>query len=157
KTLADYVIGFDRLGMGDVEVVGGKNASLGEMISHLAGAGVSVPGGFATTAQAYRDFLSQSGLNDWINNELDQLHVEDVNRLVEVGEKIRRRIVETPLLPELENAIGAAFAQMSAGNANIAVAVRSSATAEDLPDASFAGQQETFLNIRGFDNILIAV
>ena len=155
--MADYVIGFDRLGMGDVEVVGGKNASLGEMISHLAGAGVSVPGGFATTAQAYRDFLSQSGLNAWINSELDQLNVDDVNRLAEVGEKIRRRIVETPLLPELESAIDAAFTQMSAGNANIAVAVRSSATAEDLPDASFAGQQETFLNIRGFDNILLAV
>jgi pyruvate, water dikinase len=155
--LAEYVIGFDHLGMGDVERVGGKNASLGEMISHLAGAGVSVPGGFATTAQAYRDFLSQSGLNEWINNELDKLDVDDVNELVAVGEKIRRRIVETPLLPELENAIGAAFAKMSGTNANIAVAVRSSATAEDLPDASFAGQQETFLNIRGFDNILIAV
>lgn len=155
--MTDYVIGFDRLGMGDVELVGGKNASLGEMISHLAGAGVSVPGGFATTAQAYRDFLSQSGLNDWINSELDQLDVDDVNRLVEVGEKIRRRIVETPLLPELENAIDAAFKQMAGANGNIAVAVRSSATAEDLPDASFAGQQETFLNIRGFDNILLAV
>ena len=155
--MADYVIWFDRLGMGDVERVGGKNASLGEMISHLAGAGVSVPGGFATTAQAYRDFLSQSGLNDWINSELDKLNVDDVNQLVIVGEKIRRRIVETPLLPELEQAIGAAFATMSAENSNIAVAVRSSATAEDLPDASFAGQQETFLNIRGIDNILVAV
>ncbi|HEY3699382.1 MAG TPA: phosphoenolpyruvate synthase [Spongiibacteraceae bacterium] len=156
-TLADYVIWFDRLGMGDVETVGGKNASLGEMISHLAGAGVSVPGGFATTAQAYRDFLSQSGLSDWINSELDKLDVDDVNELAVVGGKIRRRIVETPLLPALEHAIGAAFAKLSAENANIAVAVRSSATAEDLPDASFAGQQETFLNIRGLDNILIAV
>lgn len=155
--MADYVIWFDRLGMGDVETVGGKNASLGEMISHLAGAGVSVPGGFATTAQAYRDFLSQSGLNDWINSELDKLDIDDVNELAAVGEKIRRRIVETPLLPELEHAIGTAFAKLSAENANIAVAVRSSATAEDLPDASFAGQQETFLNIRGFDNVLTAV
>jgi len=143
--------------MGDVERVGGKNASLGEMISHLAGAGVSVPGGFATTADAYRDFLSQSGLNDWIHSELDRLDVDDVNQLAAVGEKIRRRIVETPLLPELEAAIRDAFAKLSASNANIAVAVRSSATAEDLPDASFAGQQETFLNIRGFDNVLIAV
>ena len=156
-TLAEYVVWFDCLGMGDVERVGGKNASLGEMISHLAGAGVSVPGGFATTADAYRDFLSQSGLNDWIHSELDRLDVDDVNQLAAVGEKIRRRIVETPLLPELEAAIRDAFAKLSASNANIAVAVRSSATAEDLPDASFAGQQETFLNIRGFDNVLIAV
>jgi len=143
--------------MGDVERVGGKNASLGEMISHLAGAGVSVPGGFATTADAYRDFLSQSGLNDWIHGELDRLDVDDVNQLAEVGRKIRRRIVETPLLPALENALREAFARLAGDNAGIAVAVRSSATAEDLPDASFAGQQETFLNIRGFDNILIAV
>ena len=155
--MSEYVVWFDGLGMGDVERVGGKNASLGEMISHLAGAGVSVPGGFATTADAYRDFLSQSGLNDWIHGELDRLDVDDVNQLAEVGRKIRRRIVETPLLPALENALREAFARLAGDNAGIAVAVRSSATAEDLPDASFAGQQETFLNIRGFDNILIAV
>ncbi|MFT3930740.1 MAG: phosphoenolpyruvate synthase [Spongiibacteraceae bacterium] len=155
--MAEYVIWFDHLGMGDVERVGGKNASLGEMISHLAGAGVSVPGGFATTADAYRDFLNQSGLDAWIHEELDKLDVDDVVELAKVGEKIRRRIVDTPLLPELENAIREAFEKLSANNSNVAVAVRSSATAEDLPDASFAGQQETFLNIRGLDNILIAV
>ncbi|MDB6062280.1 MAG: phosphoenolpyruvate synthase [Verrucomicrobiaceae bacterium] len=155
--MADYVIGFERLGMGDVELVGGKNASLGEMISHLAGAGVSVPGGFATTAQAYRDFLAQSGLYDWIHEQLETLDIDDVVKLAEVGAAIRRRIVETPLLPELERAIGEAFIALSAGNDKIAVAVRSSATAEDLPDASFAGQQETFLNISGIDNVLIAV
>jgi len=160
--LAEYVIWFDHLGMGDVDRVGGKNASLGEMISHLAGAGVSVPGGFATTADAYRDFISQSGLDAWIHEELDKLNVDDVVQLAAVGEKIRRRIVDTPLLPELEKAIRDAFATLSSKdgsseNSNIAVAVRSSATAEDLPDASFAGQQETFLNIRGLDNILIAV
>ncbi len=155
--MAEYVIWFDHLGMGDVERVGGKNASLGEMISHLAGAGVSVPGGFATTADAYRDFLGQSGLNDWIHDELDKLNVDDVAQLAIVGEKIRRRIVETPLLPEFEQAVREAFATLSVGNSHIAVAVRSSATAEDLPDASFAGQQETFLNISGIDNVLIAV
>ena len=155
--MAEYVIWFDHLGMGDVERVGGKNASLGEMISHLAGAGVSVPGGFATTADAYRDFISQSSLDAWIHEELDKLDVDDVVQLAVVGEKIRRRIVDTPLLPELEKAIRDAFTKLSAENSNIAVAVRSSATAEDLPDASFAGQQETFLNIRGLDNILIAV
>lgn len=155
--MAEYVVWFDQLGMGDVERVGGKNASLGEMISHLAGAGVSVPGGFATTAEAYRDFLSQSGLNDWINAELDQLDVDDVNQLAVVGKRIRERIVATPLTPALEAAIREAFAKLSAANPQIAVAVRSSATAEDLPDASFAGQQETFLNIRGVDNILVAI
>jgi len=155
--LAEYVVWFEHLGMGDVERVGGKNASLGEMISHLAGAGVSVPGGFATTADAYRDFLSQSGLNDWIHAQLDALDVDDVNELARVGTAIRQRIVETPLTPPLQAAIGEAFAKLSAGNPKIAVAVRSSATAEDLPDASFAGQQETFLNISGLDNVLIAV
>ena len=155
--MAEYVVWFDHLGMNDVERVGGKNASLGEMISHLAGAGVSVPGGFATTAEAYRDFLSQSGLNDWIHDQLDKLDVDDVNELARVGAAIRQRIVETPLTPPLEAAVTEAFAKLSATNSNIAVAVRSSATAEDLPDASFAGQQETFLNIRGIDNVLIAI
>lgn len=151
------VIGLEQLGKHDVERVGGKNASLGEMISHLAGAGVSVPGGFATTAQAYRDFLEQSGLNAKIQAELDQLNVDDISALTETGAKIRRWVVETPLTAELEADIRAAFAELSNENPDIAVAVRSSATAEDLPDASFAGQQETFLNIRGIDNVLIAV
>ncbi|RZF51718.1 phosphoenolpyruvate synthase [Acinetobacter halotolerans] len=151
------VIGLEKLGKHDVELVGGKNSSLGEMISHLSNAGVSVPGGFATTAAAYREFLDQSGLNARIQAELAQLNVDDVNALVETGAKIRKWIVETPLTATLEQEIRDAFAALSNGNPDIAVAVRSSATAEDLPDASFAGQQETFLNIRGIDNVLIAI
>ncbi len=152
-----YVIGLEKLGAGDVEVVGGKNASLGEMISNLAGAGVSVPGGFATTAQAYRDFLEKSGLNERIHSLLDTLDVDDVRALTEAGSKIRKWVVDQPFQQELEEAIKEAWQSMQASNPNIAVAVRSSATAEDLPDASFAGQQETFLNIRGYENILIAI
>jgi pyruvate,water dikinase len=151
------VIGLEKLGKHDVERVGGKNASLGEMISHLSGAGVSVPGGFATTAQAYRDFLEQSGLNARIQAELNQLNVDDVQALTEIGAKIRQWVIDTPLTTELEQEIRTAFAELAQDNPDIAVAVRSSATAEDLPDASFAGQQETFLNIRGIDNVLIAV
>nr|WP_263631084.1 phosphoenolpyruvate synthase [Acinetobacter pittii] len=151
------VIGLEKLGKHDVELVGGKNSSLGEMISHLSNAGVSVPGGFATTAAAYREFLDQSGLNARIQAELAQLNVDDVNALAETGAKIRQWIVETPLTATLEQEIRAAFTALSNGNPDIAVAVRSSATAEDLPDASFAGQQETFLNIRGIDNVLIAI
>jgi len=151
------VIGLEKLGKHDVELVGGKNSSLGEMISHLSNAGVSVPGGFATTADAYREFLEQSGLNAKINAELAALNVDDVIALAETGAKIRQWIVDTPLTPELEQEVRTAFAALSNGNPEIAVAVRSSATAEDLPDASFAGQQETFLNIRGIDNVLIAI
>lgn len=143
--------------MHDVEKVGGKNASLGEMISNLAGAGVSVPNGFATTAEAYREFLNASGLADRINATLAKLDVDDVKALAETGTQIRRWVIETPFPPALERQIRDAFTMMSADNANIAVAVRSSATAEDLPDASFAGQQETFLNIRGVDNVLVAI
>ncbi|MEY1661984.1 phosphoenolpyruvate synthase [Isoalcanivorax beigongshangi] len=155
--MAEYVVWFERLGKGDVETVGGKNASLGEMISNLAAAGVSVPGGFATTAEAYRDFLNHNDLTRKINDALDKLDVNDVVALAETGAEIRRWVVEAPLQPELEQQIRDAFAQISEGNADLAVAVRSSATAEDLPDASFAGQQETFLNIRGVDNVLVAV
>ena len=151
------VIKFQNLGKHDVEIVGGKNASLGEMISNLSNAGVSVPGGFATTAQAYRDFLEQSGLNKRINDVLDNLNVDDVLALAEAGKKIRQWVVDTPLLPELEAAVRAEFDDLTGGNPNMPLAIRSSATAEDLPDASFAGQQETFLNIRGFDNVLIAI
>jgi pyruvate,water dikinase len=139
-----------------VEHVGGKNASLGEMISNLAGAGVSVPGGFATTAQAYRDFLELSGLNDQIHAALDALDVDDVNALAKTGAQIRQWIMEAEFPEKLNDEIRTAFAELSAGNPNLAVAVRSSATAEDLPDASFAGQQETFLNIRGVDNVIRA-
>ncbi|KAF0810534.1 phosphoenolpyruvate synthase [Alcanivorax sp. S71-1-4] len=155
--MAEYVVWFERLGKGDVETVGGKNASLGEMISNLAAAGVSVPGGFATTAQAYRDFLEHNDLTRKINDALDKLDVNDVVALAETGAEIRRWVAEAPFQPELEQQIRDAFAQISDGNAELAVAVRSSATAEDLPDASFAGQQETFLNIRGVENVLVAV
>lgn len=154
--MVEYVVSLDKLGKHDVEHVGGKNASLGEMISNLAGAGVSVPGGFATTAQAYRDFLEQSGLNDQIHQALDALDVDDVNELARTGAKIRQWIMEAEFPEKLNAEIRTAFAELSAGNPDIAVAVRSSATAEDLPDASFAGQQETFLNIRGVENVIRA-
>lgn len=154
--MVEYVVSLDKLGKHDVEHVGGKNASLGEMISNLAGAGVSVPGGFATTAQAYRDFLEQSGLNDQIHKALDELDVDDVNTLARTGAQIRQWIMEAEFPEKLNAEIRTAFAELSAGNPDIAVAVRSSATAEDLPDASFAGQQETFLNIRGVENVIRA-
>jgi len=154
--LVEYVVSLDKLGAHDVERVGGKNASLGEMISNLAGAGVSVPGGFATTAQAYRDFLELSGLNDEIHEALDALDVDDVNALAKTGAKIRQSIMDAEFPEQLNADIRSAFAEMSAGNEHMAVAVRSSATAEDLPDASFAGQQETFLNIRGVENVIRA-
>ncbi|MCP1420144.1 pyruvate,water dikinase [Pseudomonas laurylsulfativorans] len=154
--MVEYVVSLDKLGKDDVEHVGGKNASLGEMISNLAGAGVSVPGGFATTAQAYRDFLELSGLNDQIHAALDALDVDDVNALAKTGAQIRQWIMEAEFPEKLNAEIRTAFAALSAGNPDVAVAVRSSATAEDLPDASFAGQQETFLNIRGVENVIRA-
>ena len=153
---APQVITLDKLGKNDVEIVGGKNASLGEMISHLSDLGVSVPGGFATTAAAFNNFLTETGLLDKINNELKELDVDDVKKLTETGEKIRNWIIEQELPKSLEQEIRDAFEVMSDGD-DIAVAVRSSATAEDLPDASFAGQQETYLNIRGIENVLIAI
>ncbi|MGD8709474.1 MAG: phosphoenolpyruvate synthase, partial [Ectothiorhodospiraceae bacterium] len=157
--MQEHVLWFESLGMNDVERVGGKNASLGEMISHLAAAGVQVPGGFATTAQAYWDFLDQSGLRDRINRELAGLDVDDVEALAATGERIRRLIVDTPFPEELREEITQAYRELEkrVGKAEMSVAVRSSATAEDLPDASFAGQQETFLNVRGLDNVLIAI
>ncbi|MFU7086197.1 phosphoenolpyruvate synthase [Pseudomonas aeruginosa] len=154
--MVEYVVSLDKLGVHDVEHVGGKNASLGEMISNLAGAGVAVPGGFATTAQAYRDFLEQSGLNDRIHAALDALDVDDVNALAKTGAQIRQWVMEAEFPARLDSEIRQAFAALANGNDNLAVAVRSSATAEDLPDASFAGQQETFLNIRGVDNVIRA-
>lgn len=154
-TNTKYVVSLEEVGVHDVERVGGKNASLGEMISNLAGAGVSVPGGFATTADAYREFLEQSGLNDRIHSLLDSLDVDDVNALAKAGSQIREWIMDAEFPAQLDADIRTAFAALSAGH-DIAVAVRSSATAEDLPDASFAGQQETFLNIRGVDNVIRA-
>ena len=150
------VLGFERLRKGDVEIVGGKNSSLGEMISSLANAGVRVPGGFATTAQAYRDFLKQDGLDERIRAALANLDVEDVEKLTEVGGQIRQWILSTPFPPALNDAVLGELKRMSAGK-DIAVAVRSSATAEDLPEASFAGQQETFLNVRGEADVLKAM
>ncbi|WP_371747996.1 phosphoenolpyruvate synthase [Hahella aquimaris] len=143
--------------MGDIDKVGGKNASLGEMISNLAHAGVTVPLGFATTAHAYREFLQTEGLDKRIHDELAKLDVNDVVALAETGSRIRQWITDTPFPKQLDEAIASGVAKLQEGNQNMAVAVRSSATAEDLPDASFAGQQETFLNIVGVDNIRHAV
>lgn len=150
------VISLDKLGKNDIDKVGGKNASLGEIISHLTDLGVSVPGGFATTSEAFNKFLIGTGLQNKIKDALQGLDVDDVAALTATGKKIRDMIIEQELPKDLEQEIREAFAEMSQGE-DIAVAVRSSATAEDLPDASFAGQQETFLNIRGIDNILIAI
>jgi pyruvate,water dikinase len=143
--------------MSDVDRVGGKNASLGEMISNLANAGVTVPGGFATTSHAYREFLATDGLKEKIDETLDALDVSDVNELARVGAKIRQWVINTPFPAVLDNALAEAYAQLQNGNPKMAVAVRSSATAEDLPDASFAGQQETFLNVVGLDKIRTSV
>ncbi|HNM22970.1 MAG TPA: phosphoenolpyruvate synthase, partial [Rhodocyclaceae bacterium] len=152
------VIPFEKLRMTDVDKVGGKNASLGEMISQLADSGVRVPGGFATTAKAYRDFLAQSGLDKRINAALDALDVDDVNALVRTGAEIRQSILETPFPMELTIAITEQYQRLVAESGDdMSFAVRSSATAEDLPDASFAGQQETFLNIVGLENIMHAI
>ena len=156
------VIPLEKLRMTDVEQVGGKNSSLGEMISQLADTGVRVPGGFATTAAAYRDFLAQSGLDTKINASLDALDVDDVNALAVCGQQIRGWIMDTPFPTALTVEISAQYQRLVAecnneGAADMSFAVRSSATAEDLPDASFAGQQETFLNIHGLDNILHAI
>jgi len=151
-----YIIPFEKLKNTDVELVGGKNASIGEMISGLANLGVSVPGGFATTSHAYRDFLAQDGLDDRIREVLSSLDVDDVDRLAEVGAQIRRWMLATPFPARLQAEVLEAWRSMrgSADVAEFAVAVRSSATAEDLPDASFAGQQETFLNVRGEAHLL---
>ncbi len=145
---------FEQLRMTDVEAVGGKNASLGEMISQLAASGVRVPGGFATTAHAFREFVRHGGLDRRIADKLATLNVDDVRALAEAGALIRQWVIDTPLPPALEAAIREQFERLSAGNAEASFAVRSSATAEDLPDASFAGQQETFLNVTGITDVL---
>ncbi|SFD00454.1 phosphoenolpyruvate synthase [Pragia fontium] len=151
------VVWYNQLGMHDVDRVGGKNASLGEMITNLSDLGVSVPNGFATTAQAFNDFLEQSGVNQRIYQLLDQIDVDDVNALAVAGTQIRSWIIDTPFQPELEQAIAQAYQTLSEGNAGASFAVRSSATAEDMPDASFAGQQETFLNVQGIDAVMVAI
>lgn len=153
-----YVLWYHQLGMNDVNRVGGKNASLGEMIANLSGLGVSVPDGFATTARAFNEFLEQSGLNQRIHQLLDTLDVDDIRALAQAGAQIRQWVVDTPFQPALTQAIAEAYAQLSADmHAEGSFAVRSSATAEDMPDASFAGQQETFLNVRGLDAVMLAV
>ncbi|MBF0256311.1 MAG: phosphoenolpyruvate synthase [Gammaproteobacteria bacterium] len=150
-----YVIPLKELRINQVELVGGKNASLGEMIHHLADLGVRVPGGFATTAEAYREFLAQSGLNDQIGAMLDALDVDDIEALTRTGREIRRLVMETPFPTAFSSALEQAFAELDAEyGSDCSWAVRSSATAEDLPDASFAGQQETFLNVRGHEALL---
>ena len=151
-----YVIPFERLRMRDVPLVGGKNASIGEMIGSLASLGVRVPDGFATTAHAYREFLQQGGLDERIRKALAGLDVDNVEQLAATGAQIREWILATPFQPELEQAVRAELRRLSGGQ-DISVAVRSSATAEDLPEASFAGQQETFLNVRGEDAVLKAM
>jgi len=148
-----YVVSFEQLRMADVDSVGGKNASLGEMISQLAGAGVRVPGGFATTADAFREFLKATGLDQRIVERLATLDSKDVRELAAAGSEIRQWIIDTPFPEGLEQAVREAFARLDADGKG-SFAVRSSATAEDLPDASFAGQQETFLNVVGIDDVL---
>ncbi|ELV7528081.1 phosphoenolpyruvate synthase [Edwardsiella ictaluri] len=151
------VVWYNQLGMHDVERVGGKNASLGEMITNLSELGVSVPNGFATTAQAFNDFLEQSGVNQRIYTLLDQTDIDDIDALARAGAQIRRLVIETPFPAALEAEIRSAYATLAADNVNASFAVRSSATAEDMPDASFAGQQETFLNVQGIDAVMTAV
>ncbi|WP_410515410.1 phosphoenolpyruvate synthase [Pantoea allii] len=151
------VLWYNQLGMHDVDRVGGKNASLGEMITNLSSLGVSVPNGFATTSWAFNQFLEQSGLNQRIYALLDDTNIDDVDQLAKAGKQIRQWVVETPFQPELEAAILSAYDQLSADDADASFAVRSSATAEDMPDASFAGQQETFLNVQGIESVMVAV
>ena len=157
--VSKHTIDLAQLGMSDLEQVGGKNASLGEMITHLSSVGVSVPGGFATTADSFKEFLSTDNLDKKIYEKLSSLDTEDVRQLALVGKEVRELIFNTPLTPEFESAVRTAYNNLSVriGHDNFSVAVRSSATAEDLPDASFAGQQETFLNIKGIDAVLSSI
>jgi pyruvate, water dikinase len=151
------IIWFNQLSLQDIAKVGGKNASLGEMIQALTQAGIKVPEGFATTAQAYREFLSQNELQKKIDATLASLNIDDINALEKAGAQIRQWIIDTSLLPKFIQEVRAAFAQLVTNNPKATFAVRSSATAEDLPNASFAGQQETFLNVNGIENILLAI
>jgi pyruvate,water dikinase len=154
---ASLVLPLSALRKHDVATVGGKNSSLGELISQLSAAGVRVPGGFATTAAAFTEFLAHNNLTAKINEALSTLDVEDLNALTRTGAMVREWVTDAPLQPALESAIRAAYAELTKESPDASFAVRSSATAEDLPDASFAGQQETFLNIKGIDNVLVAI
>jgi pyruvate, water dikinase len=151
------IIWFEQLGIDDIDSVGGKNASLGEMISNLSGLGIKVPGGFATTADAFRQFLKQQDLDKRIAERLETLDTDDTLALVEAGTAIRQWILDTPFPDNFLTEVSTAFQKLQADDQDLAVAVRSSATAEDLPDASFAGQQETYLNVRGLDNVLTSI
>src|SRR3990167_7844660 len=155
SALSAHVLWLHQLRMSDLAQVGGKNSSLGEMIGHLGELGVSVPGGFATTADAFIEFVEFNNLYQRIVDRLASLDIEDVDALVQAGKEIRSWIIAAPLQPALESAVREAYARLceEAGSADIAVAVRSSATAEDLPDASFAGQQETYLNVTGIEEV----
>ena len=155
--MTPQVIWFKQLGIKDIDRVGGKNASLGEMISQLSGLGIKVPDGFATTADAFRQFLAQDKLDEKIRLRLDALNTDDVAELVDAGAEIRQWIVDTSFPESLLSDVSSAWQTLQANNPDVAVAVRSSATAEDLPDASFAGQQETFLNVTGLENVLTAI
>ena len=155
--MSNNVIGFEKLGLGDIEQVGGKNASLGEMISNLSGAGISVPPGFATTASAFKRFLDSNNLESNINEKLTELNIDDLDTLAKVGSSIRQSILDASLPNDLKQDIKAELQKLNDKHDIVSVAVRSSATAEDLPDASFAGQQETKLNITGEEEILLAV
>jgi pyruvate, water dikinase len=148
---------FSELGLDDLDEVGGKNSSLGEMVQNLSKAGVRVPNGFATTADAYRRFIAHEDLAEAISVQLADLDIDDIARLAVVGRSIRSAVVAQPFPPDLEAEIRAGYAELAGGDEQLSFAVRSSATAEDLPDASFAGQQETFLNIRGSDAIMQAI
>ena len=152
----EYIKPFNELNINSIGVVGGKNASLGEMISNLSSAGVAVPDGYATTAKAFWDFLDHNHLRDRIQTRLADLNIDNVHELTSAGQEIRQWLIDSPLQPELQQSIIDAYKLMShENNASPSIAIRSSATAEDLPDASFAGQQETFLNVQGIDNVLI--
>jgi len=155
--MSEHIVPLDKLGMKDVPVVGGKNASLGEMINHLGSLGVSVPGGFATTAAAFNEFLDAAGIRDKIQQKLDGLDTRDVRALAAVGKAIRGWIIDSPLPRGFQDEIVQAYQAMASDGNDVTVAVRSSATAEDLPDASFAGQQETYLNIRGIEQVLQSI
>ena len=155
--MSAQVIWFKQLGINDIGSVGGKNASLGEMISQLSELGIKVPDGFATTADAFRQFLAQQNLDEKIRHRLKELNTDDVGELVDAGAEIRQWIIDTPLHDDLIAEVSEAYQLLQKDNPDVTVAVRSSATAEDLPDASFAGQQETYLNVSGLDNVLIAI
>ncbi len=155
--MSKYVLQFNQLTLNDIAHVGGKNASLGEMISQLISVGVKVPTGFAVTAGAYRKFLLHNALDEQINQHLEKLDIEDISLLQETGHSIRQLIIDTAIPKFIQDEIEQTFNEMEASTADLSVAVRSSATAEDLPDASFAGQQETFLNVRGIGDVLKAI